>query len=67
MDRFLGAVLRVSKVLNVLAGTAAALMIGITVVDVFLRAVGSPVVGAYEIIGLICGPIVISSAERAET
>lgn len=62
MDRFLSAVLRVSKGLNVLAGAAAVLMIGITVVDVFLRAVGHPVVGAYEIIGLICGPVVIGFA-----
>jgi TRAP-type C4-dicarboxylate transport system permease small subunit len=62
MDSFLAAVLRVSKALNVLAGTAAVLMIGITVFDVLLRAVGHPVVGAYEIIGLICGPIVIGFA-----
>lgn len=62
MGSLLGAVLRVSRVLNWIAGTAAALMIVITVVDVLLRAVGYPVIGAYEIIGLICGPIVIGFA-----
>ena len=62
MERLLSTVLRLSKVLNGIAGGAATLMICITVVDVFLRAVGHPVVGAYEIIGLICGPIVIGFA-----
>jgi len=62
MERLLGTVLRVSKVLNGIAGGAATLMIGITVVDVFLRSVGHPVVGAYEVIGLICGPIVVGFA-----
>ena len=62
MERLLSTVLGVSKVLNGIAGGAATLMICITVVDVFLRGVGHPVVGAYEIIGLICGPIVIGFA-----
>jgi TRAP-type C4-dicarboxylate transport system permease small subunit len=62
MEGLLSAVLRVSKVLNGIAGGAATLMICITVIDVFLRAVGRPVVGAYEIIGLICGPIVVGFA-----
>jgi TRAP-type C4-dicarboxylate transport system permease small subunit len=62
MEGLLSAVLRLSKVLNGIAGGAATLMICITVVDVFLRGVGYPVVGAYEIIGLICGPIVVGFA-----
>jgi TRAP-type C4-dicarboxylate transport system permease small subunit len=62
MERLLSTVLRVSRVLNGIAGGAATLMICITVVDVFMRSVGHPVVGAYEIIGLICGPIVIGFA-----
>jgi TRAP-type C4-dicarboxylate transport system permease small subunit len=62
MEKLLNTVLRVSKVLNGIAAGALTLMICTTVVDVFLRAVGRPVVGAYEIVGLICGPLVIGFA-----
>jgi TRAP-type transport system small permease protein len=62
MERLLGSVLRLSKILNGIAAGALTLMICTTVIDVFLRAVGSPVVGAYEIVGLICGPLVIGFA-----
>ncbi|MGD0235653.1 MAG: TRAP transporter small permease [Syntrophorhabdales bacterium] len=62
MEKLLDAVFRVSKVLNDIAAGALTLMIATTVVDVFLRAVGHPVVGAYEIVGLICGPLVIGFA-----
>jgi TRAP-type C4-dicarboxylate transport system permease small subunit len=62
MEKLLGTVLRVSKVLSVIAAAALTLMIATTVVDVFLRAVGHPVVGAYEVVGLICGPLVIGFA-----
>ncbi len=62
MTKLLDTVLRVSKVLTGIAAVALTLMIATTVVDVFLRAVGHPVVGAYEIIGLICGPLVIGFA-----
>ena len=62
MDKLLNTVLGVSKVLNGIAAAALTLMIATTVVDVFLRAIGHPVVGAYEIVGLICGPLVIGFA-----
>ena len=62
MKKLLTTVLQVSKVLTDIAAAALTLMIATTVVDVFLRAVGHPVVGAYEIVGLICGPIVIGFA-----
>ncbi len=62
MTKLLDTVLKVSKVLTGIAAVALTLMIATTVVDVFLRAVGHPVVGAYEIIGLICGPLVIGFA-----
>ena len=62
MDRLLTTVFRVSKVLNSIAAAALTLMIATTVIDVFLRAIGHAVVGAYEIIGLICGPLVIGFA-----
>jgi TRAP-type C4-dicarboxylate transport system permease small subunit len=59
MEKLLGTVLLVSKMLNGMAAGALTLMIAATVVDLFLRAVGHPVVGAYQIVGLICGPLVI--------
>lgn len=62
MEKLLTTVHRVSKILNAIAAGALTLMIAATVVDVFLRAVGHPVVGAYEIVGLICGPVVIGFA-----
>lgn len=62
MKKLFATVLRVSKVLNDIAAGALTLMIATTVVDVFLRAVGHPVVGAYEIVGMICGPLVIGFA-----
>jgi len=62
MEKLLDTVLRISKILNGIAAGALTLMIATTVVDVFLRAVGRPVVGAYEIVGLICGPLVIGFA-----
>jgi len=62
MEKLLNTVLRVSKVLNNIAAGALTVMILTTVVDVFLRAVGRPVVGAYEIVGLLCGPLVIGFA-----
>ena len=62
MKKLLTTVFQVSKVLNDIAAGALTVMIATTVVDVFLRAVGHPVVGAYEIVGLICGPIVIGFA-----
>lgn len=52
MAKLLNAVFAVSRVLNVIAAIALSLMIAVTVVDVFLRAIGHSVVGAYEIIGM---------------
>jgi len=62
MEKLLNTILRISKVLNGIAAGALTVMILVTVVDVFLRAVGRPVVGAYEIVALICGPLVIGFA-----
>jgi TRAP-type transport system small permease protein len=62
MKAFLNAVFRVSKVLNGVAALALTTMIAVTVADVALRAGGHPVVGAYEIVGLICGPLVLGFA-----
>jgi TRAP-type C4-dicarboxylate transport system permease small subunit len=62
MEKLFDAVFRVSKMLNSIAAAALTLMIATTVIDVFLRAIGHSVVGAYEIVGLICGPLVIGFA-----
>ena len=62
MARLLKAVFAVSKVFNGIAAIALTLMIAITVVDVFLRTIGQAVVGAYEVIGMICAPLVVGFA-----
>ena len=62
MRKLLGTVFAVSKVFNAIAAIALTLMIAITVVDVFLRTIGHAVVGAYEVIGMICAPFVIGLA-----
>jgi TRAP-type C4-dicarboxylate transport system permease small subunit len=62
MERLLNGVFWVSKVLNYIAAGALTFMICTTVVDVFFRTFGQPFIGAYEIVGLICGPLVIGLA-----
>ena len=62
MGKLLKTVFAVSKVLNGIAGIALTLMIAVTVVDVFLRTIGHAVVGAYEVIGMICAPFVVGFA-----
>ncbi len=62
MLKLLRTVFAVSKVFNAIAAIALTLMIAITVIDVFLRTIGHAVVGAYEVIGMICAPFVIGFA-----
>lgn len=62
MAKLLNTVFAVSKVFNGIAAIALTLMIAITVVDVFLRTIGQAVVGAYEVIGMICAPLVVGFA-----
>jgi TRAP-type C4-dicarboxylate transport system permease small subunit len=52
MKRFLELVLNISKVMNGVAGVALTLMMGLTVVDVFGRAGGYPILGTFEIVSL---------------
>jgi TRAP-type C4-dicarboxylate transport system permease small subunit len=53
MDSILGRFLAVSsKVLNIIGGSALTFMMFLTVADVLLRAVGHPILGTYEIVGL---------------
>ena len=49
LDRFLA---QVSKVLNVIGGSALTFMMFLTVADVAMRAAGHPILGTYEIVGL---------------
>ena len=62
MAKLFKIVFAISKVLHGIAAIALTLMIAVTVVDVFLRTIGQAVVGAYEVIGMICGPLVVGFA-----
>ena len=56
MESALNWFLRVCKVvLNVIGSAALAFMMFLTVADILLRAVGHPLVGTYEMVGLIPG------------
>jgi len=61
MQKLLGAVHKISKGLNVIAAAMLAFMILLTVADVILRSARAPIVGTYEIVGLLCA-ILISFA-----
>ena len=54
MERALGLVLRLSKILSYVAAVALAVMMCLTVADVIGRAGGYPILGAYEVVSLIC-------------
>jgi len=49
LTRFLS---RISKILNIIGGSALTFMMFLTVADVGLRALGHPILGTYEIVGL---------------
>jgi TRAP-type C4-dicarboxylate transport system permease small subunit len=61
MARFLKLIYRLDIAFDVLAGIGLAFMMGVTIVDVVMRAMGSPIIGAVE---LICfsGAVVIGFA-----
>ncbi len=61
MDAFVSLVLRVSKILHWIAGAALTMMMFITVADVIGRAAGHPIMGTYEIVGLM-GAVVVGFA-----
>lgn len=58
MQRLLGVVLKISKGLTSIAAVLLAFMVLLTVADVILRSARSPIVGTYEIVGLL-GAILI--------
>jgi TRAP-type C4-dicarboxylate transport system permease small subunit len=46
------------KILNVIAGVALTVMMGLTVLDVLLRAASFPFVGTFEIVSLLMGVVI---------
>jgi TRAP-type C4-dicarboxylate transport system permease small subunit len=61
MKRFLGAVLRIDITFHVVAGLGLAFMMVVTMLDIIMRNLGSPIVGSMEIISF-CGSVVIGFA-----
>jgi TRAP-type C4-dicarboxylate transport system permease small subunit len=55
---FEDSIIAVSKVLNIIAGTALTVMMFLTVIDVTLRAFGTPIIGTYEIVGLLLALVI---------
>jgi TRAP-type C4-dicarboxylate transport system permease small subunit len=58
LSRFEICIVAVSKVLNIIAGTALTAMMFLTVTDVILRAFGAPIIGTYEVVGLLLGLVI---------
>jgi len=52
MKSYLKFIEKLSKMMNVIAGTALTFIMLLTVADVVLRYLGMPIVGTYEIVGL---------------
>ena len=51
-------IMKVSNILNIIAGTALTLMMLLTVADVFLRGFSRPIIGTYEIVALSLGLVI---------
>jgi TRAP-type C4-dicarboxylate transport system permease small subunit len=58
MDSMFGFLQKTSKWLSVIAGTALTLMMCLTVADVFMRAWGHPIMGTYEVVGLMLAVVI---------
>jgi hypothetical protein len=54
MKRFLAAVKGASSVLAAIAGVALLFLMLLAIADVGLKILGRPIVGTYELVGLIC-------------
>jgi TRAP-type C4-dicarboxylate transport system permease small subunit len=61
MNRFVTAILKVDITFHVIAGSVLAFMMIVTLLDVFMRNIGHPIVGSMEIISF-CGSVVIGFA-----
>ncbi len=58
MDNMFGVLQKTSKWLAVIAGTALTLMMLLTVSDVVGRAFGHPIMGTYEVVGLMLALVI---------
>ena len=58
MKAFLRAIHRITIYMNVIAGVALTFIILLTVCDVVLRALGSPILGVYEIVAMAGGIVI---------
>src|SRR5664280_2763255 len=61
MNRFVTAIFKVDVTFHVIAGSVLAFMMIVTLLDVFMRNIGHPIVGSMEIISF-CGSVVIGFA-----
>jgi len=59
VNSILEMVLKLSRGAQVLAGAALVAIMGLTVFDVSLRSIGKPIVGSYEIVGMM-GALVVA-------
>ncbi|MCX5807098.1 MAG: TRAP transporter small permease [Proteobacteria bacterium] len=58
MDQAYKILQKVSKVLNIIGGTALTLMMFLTVSDIFMRAGKHPILGTYEIVSLLLAIVI---------
>jgi TRAP-type C4-dicarboxylate transport system permease small subunit len=58
MDQAYSILQKVSKVLNIIGGTALTLMMFLTVSDIFMRAGGHPILGTYEMVSLLLAIVI---------
>ena len=61
MNRFVTAIFKVDVTFHIIAGSVLAFMMIVTLLDVFMRNIGHPIVGSMEIISF-CGSVVIGFA-----
>jgi TRAP-type C4-dicarboxylate transport system permease small subunit len=58
MDRVFGLLVSVADILNKIAAAALTIMMFLTVADVLMRAGGHPIMGTYEIVGLLLALVI---------
>ncbi len=58
LSKLEGFIVYLSKILSIIAGIALTIMMLLTVVDVCLRAFGAPIIGTYEIVGLLLALVI---------
>ncbi len=61
MNRFVAVVAKTDMIFHIIAGSVLAFMMIVTLLDVFMRNIGHPIVGSMEIVSF-CGSVVIGFA-----